>query len=78
MPHIGADSRWAVFGGIAFNVPNLLEWLFTPIQIVNFSEFMIQFGIKILTTALLGAVGAIAGVAAKDLYRYVKHKIKNK
>ena len=36
------------------------------------------FIVSVLTTLLLGAVGGIGGMLAKDAYKYIKDKLKNK
>lgn len=33
-----------------------------------------DFAVKVLTTAALGAVGGMAGLAGKELYNYLKSK----
>lgn len=77
-PHrlINSDWKAALVGSVLFNVGNLIDWIFHPI-LLDMQGFAIELGMKLFSTILLGAAGAISALAAKDLYRVIKNKIKN-
>jgi hypothetical protein len=77
-PHrlINSDWKTALVGSVLFNVGNLLDWIFNPI-LLDMQGFAIELAMKLFSTILLGAGGAISALFAKDMYRIIKSKIKN-
>ena len=75
-PHrlINSDWKTALVGSVLFNVGNLLDWMFNPVLM---ESFVLDLGLKLFSTILLGGAGAASALLAKDLYRYIKHKIKD-
>ena len=77
-PHrlINSDWKTALVGSVLFNVGNLLDWIFHPI-LLDMQGFAIELAMKLFSTILLGAGGAVSALFAKDMYRIIKSKIKN-
>lgn len=53
---------------------SFLVWKDSFLLQVNASGLLIEYGIKIAGTLVLGLVGGFAGMLAKDLYRHFKKK----
>lgn len=76
-PHrMGHDWKFALFGGIVFNVPGLIDWVLTPV--ILDASFLYQFSLKLGSTIVLGAAGALSTLIVKDIYRKVKTWYKNR
>ena len=60
-------ASWGSFS-ILQDLPILLQ--------INVPGAFQLYGLKVLGTLLLGAVGGIGGMLAKDLYRFIKNKLK--
>ena len=60
-------ASWGSFS-ILHDLPTLLQ--------INVPGTLELYALKVLATLILGAVGGVGGMLAKDLYRYFKNKLK--
>lgn len=60
-------ASWGSFS-ILRDLPTLLQ--------INVPGTLELYALKVLGTLLLGAVGGVGGMLAKDLYRFIKNKLK--
>ena len=65
------ESIYSFGGGFIISVLGNIQW----IAQINAGGLAIERTIKIFGTMILGIIGGLAGLFAKDLYKYLKDKI---
>jgi hypothetical protein len=73
MDHKG-DSIYSFAGGFLVSVFGNISWI-AQIQNMSVNSLMIEWAIKIFGTMVLGIIGGVAGLFAKDLYKYLKDRL---
>jgi hypothetical protein len=73
------DTGASFLGGFSFGAIGSVDWiaglhihLLSPHNLAG--DLALQWGIKVLGTMILGVVGGLAGLFAKDLYRQIKKR----
>lgn len=66
------ESIYSFGGGFVISVLGNISW----IGQVNAGGLAMEWMIKIFGTMVLGVIGGLAGLFAKDLYKFLKDKIK--
>jgi hypothetical protein len=67
------DSVYSFVGGFLISVMGNIDWLL-QIHSNNISSLMLEWTAKVFGTMILGIIGGLAGLFAKDLYKYLKEK----
>jgi hypothetical protein len=67
------DSIYSFMGGFIVSVFGNIQWI-SQIDSMSVQTLMIEWTIKIFGTMILGIIGGLAGMFAKDLYKYLKDK----
>ena len=65
------ESIYSFGGGFIISVLGNIQW----IAQINAGGLAIEWTIKIFGTMILGIIGGLAGLFAKDLYKYIKDRI---
>lgn len=68
-----AENNYSFFGGFAVSVLGNFKWLY-DLQVFNPQAIALEWAVKVLGTIILGIVGGLAGLFAKDLYKWLKRK----
>ena len=67
------DSVYSFIGGFVISVFGNIQWI-GQIHNMNVQTLVIEWTIKVFGTMILGVIGGLAGLFAKDLYKYLKGK----
>jgi hypothetical protein len=67
------DSLYSFGGGFVISILANIQWL-AQIGSGDVSMMMIEWTVKIFGTMILGIIGGLAGLFAKDLYKYLKDR----
>ena len=70
------ESIYSFGGGFIVSVLGNIQWV---AQLNNFSvsHLMVEWTAKVFGTMILGIIGGLAGLFAKDLYKFLKDKYNN-
>ena len=67
------EGLYSFGGGFIVSVLANIQWL-AQIGNGDVSMLVIEWTVKIFGTMILGIIGGLAGLFAKDLYKYLKGK----
>ena len=76
------DNQASFLGGFLFSVASHFKWVltlqvaFVPGTIMG--QLALEWSVKIIGTLILGIIGGIAGLMAKDIYKALKKKFTDK
>ena len=65
------DSVYSFIGGFLVSVFGNIQWI-GQIHTMDVKHLVIEWTVKIFGTMILGIIGGLAGLFAKDLYKYLK------
>jgi drug/metabolite transporter (DMT)-like permease len=67
------ETWYSFIGGFAVSVLGNWTWLHNlQIQPPNVTTLVIEWTIKVFGTLILGVIGGLAGLWAKDIYKWLK------
>jgi len=67
------NSIYSFTGGFIISVFGNIGWV---AQIYNPGQIAVEWTVKVFGTLILGVIGGLAGLFAKDLYKWMKDKVK--